>query len=89
VPDQRWVKCPECGGAARLEPGGVRCIQAGHLLTFRRILPKTTTSSDWRGRLRQWAVDQAFMYPARGGQIPIRLLERLEEGVERRAVSTD
>jgi hypothetical protein len=29
------------------------------------------------------------MYPARGGQIPIRLLERLEEGVERRAVSTD
>jgi hypothetical protein len=73
VPDPGWVVCPECGGAARQEVGGVRCVIGGHLLTF----------------LRQWAIDQAFMHPARGGEIPLRLLERLEEGVDKRRVSPE
>ena len=89
MPDPGWVACPECGGAARAEPGGVRCIVNGHLMTFRKILPKTTTGSDWRNRLRQWSIDEAFMHPGRGGSIPIRLLERLEKGVEKSAVSTE
>ena len=61
---------------------------SGHLLTFRRILPKTTTGSDWPNRLRQWAIDEAFKHPSRGGEIPLRLLERLEEGVDKRRTST-
>jgi len=83
VPDPGWVACPECGGAARREPGGVRCVVGGHLLTFSAILPKLTASSDWRNRLRQRAIDEAFRSPMRGGEIPLRLLERLEESTNR------
>jgi hypothetical protein len=33
--------------------------------------------------LRQRAIDETFVYPGRGGTIPIRLLEHLEEGMHR------
>src|SRR5882762_8387516 len=83
LPDPRWVSCPECGGAARREPGSVRCIVGGHLMTLRSVLPKLTASSDWRNRLRMRAIDEAFRSPFRGGEIPIRLLEKLEEGLHK------
>jgi hypothetical protein len=78
MPDPRWVSCPECGGAARQEPGGVRCVVGGHAFTFRRILPKTTTGHDWKNRVRMRALDEAFVYPGRGGSIPLNLCIRLE-----------
>jgi hypothetical protein len=89
VPDPGWVTCPECGGAARREPGGIRCVAGGHMFLFAAILPMTSVSSDWRNRLRQRALDEGFMSPGRGGQIPIQLLERLEEGLNRRQVGTE
>jgi hypothetical protein len=72
--------CPTCGGYARVEPGGLRCLIAGHLFTLRAVLSKTTTGSDWRNRLRMRALDRAFTKPGQGGRIPLDLLERLEEG---------
>ncbi len=86
--DPRWVSCPECGRAARLEPGGVRCIVGGHVLTFASVLPKLSASSDWRNRLRMRALDEAFRHPLRGGETPIRLLEKLEEGLHRPIAET-
>jgi hypothetical protein len=76
------VACPTCHAYARLEPGGCTCFQ-GHTFTFARILPKLSIGHDRPNRLRQRALDEAFMYPGRGGEIPILLLERLEEGMRR------
>jgi hypothetical protein len=87
MPDPAWVACPTCGAAARQEPGGVRCIVGGHGFTFRAILPKLSVSSDWKNRLRQRAIDETFVYPGRGGEIPILLLERLEAGMHRPLVN--
>lgn len=72
------VACPACGAYARLEPGGTRGLTCGHLFLFRRILPKSTTGHDRLGRLRQQALDRAFISPGRGGSIPIDLLIALE-----------
>lgn len=89
MPDPGWVRCPECGGAARQEPGGVRCIVGGHTFTFRSILPRLSVGSDWKNRLRQRALDEAFLHPGRGAEIPIHLLERLEEGMHRPLVNPE
>lgn len=70
--------CPECGGFSLVEPGGVRCLLRGHLLTFRRILPKSTTGHDRPNRIRQAALDRAFTKPGRGASIPLDMLIRLE-----------
>jgi hypothetical protein len=88
VPDPGWVSCPECGGAARREPGSVRCIVGGHLMTMRNVLPKLSASSDWRNRLRMRALDEAFTRPGRGAETPILLLEKLEEGMHRPIAGT-
>jgi hypothetical protein len=61
----------------------------GHVTTFAWIVPRTTTGSDWRGRMRQWGVDRSYAHPGRGGEWPLLTLERLEEGAERRAVGTE
>lgn len=78
--DKPGVACPICGSFSVLEPGGVRCLLQGHLLTFRRVLPKSTTGHDWRARLRMRALDRAFISPGRGASIPLDLLESLEAG---------
>lgn len=70
--------CPTCGRFALVEPGGVRCLEGGHLALFRRILPKSTTGHDRANRIRQQALDRAFISPGRGGTIPIDMLIALE-----------
>lgn len=72
------VACPACGAFALVEPGGTRCLTAGHLMTFRRILPKSTTGHDRANRIRQQALDRAFISPGRGAQIPLEMLIKLE-----------
>ena len=79
--------CPACGRFALVEPGGVRCLEGGHLALFRRVIPKATTGHDRANRIRQEAVDRAFISPGRGALIPIEMLERLE-GRENRAAET-
>ena len=39
-----------------------------------------TGGSDWENRLRMRAIDAVFTAPANGKEIPLRLLEKLEEG---------
>jgi hypothetical protein len=46
------------------------------------------TGSDWKNRLRMRALDTAFTAPGLGAETPIRLLEKLEEGMHRPIVGT-
>lgn len=85
--DSGWVACPVCKRAARLEAGGTRGVVCGHSTTFRRVLP-ALTGSDWKNRLRMRALDTAFTAPGLGAETPIRLLEKLEEGMHRPIVSS-
>jgi len=75
-PPVRGAACPICGGYSRIEPGGLRCLTAGHMFLSRKVIPKS--GHDWANRIRQEAVDRAFVSPGRGGQIPLDMLQKLE-----------
>ena len=74
--------CPRCGGFARQEPGGLHCLHCGHAPLFRWILPRDhwPSGTDWRNRVRQAALDRAFMNSGHVADAIFDMLERLEGG---------
>ncbi len=77
----RGCACPTCGRYAVKEPGGLRCIEGGHLLfLYRRVLPRDhwLSGRDWKNGERQVSLDRAFMSPGRMREHVHAMLERLE-----------
>jgi hypothetical protein len=72
--------CPRCEGFARQEPGGLRCLICGFSALFRRVLPPDhwLCGTDYRGRVRQRALDRALMSSGRAPEIIFDMLEALE-----------
>lgn len=72
--------CPQCGGFAAREPGGLRCSRCGHTPIFKRILPRDHWLSgwDWRNRQRQRALDRSLVRAGRTEEHLFDMLEALE-----------
>ena len=74
------VSCPLCHGFAIREPGAIWCY-AGHSFTMAKILPRDHVSGrpgrDYENRVRQQALDQAFMHPARAPEFVFAMLQGL------------
>ena len=74
--------CPRCGGFARQEPGALRCLTCGHAPLFVSILPLAHwhpgSGYDRSNRIRQAALDRAFMNSGHVSEAIFDMLERLE-----------
>lgn len=81
------ARCPRllasgrvCGGYAKVEPGGIKCLACGHTALLRKILPHDhwLSGRDWRNRQRQAALDRTLMRPGRMEEFVFEMLDRLE-----------